>query len=325
MINQLRAQALDAWGEIHPDLAQPYTLDYLLQSRDHIVIFWFDKGNGSRHPVLISKLPRHMLFNYYLDRSIQRVDQLKAGLKSPVIETIPVRIHAGQVHQLFHMVMSAMPGDPLKIPGNSVWGRRIAESQIDAYRNWLQHFQSQSLVNHQKPNWASYLAEHHRQSPFVFLDSAQFDPVNSAIIQQLSPSSIPITWGYGDAHHSNILMLNGRISGAIDWIGIEDHQWFHIDWYYFLFSYAIQFFKKNSNDNASRQLKLAISTSMGSSDHWLSDLFHEKTRQFLESNAIRIELSPELFLTFLHHLHWPEDKPNLLRQAYTIYSQSPSL
>lgn len=126
MINQLRAQALDAWGEIHPDLAQPYTLDYLLQSRDHIVIFWFDKGNGSRHPVLISKLPRHMLFNYYLDRSIQRVDQLKAGLKSPVIETIPVRIHAGQVHQLFHMVMSAMPGDPLKIPGNSVWGRRIA-------------------------------------------------------------------------------------------------------------------------------------------------------------------------------------------------------
>jgi hypothetical protein len=120
-------------------------------------------------------------------------------------------------------------------------------------------------------------------------------------------------------------MHNGRISGAIDWIGIEDHQWFHIDWYYFLFSYAIQFFKKNSNHDASRQLKLAISTSMGSNDHWLSDLFHEKTRQFLESNAIHPELSPELFLTFLHQLHWPEDKPNLLRQAYNIYSQSPSL
>ncbi len=325
MINQLRTQALEVWGDIHPGLAKPSTLDYLLQSRDHIVIFWFARGNGSRQPVLISKLPRHKLFNYYLERSIQMVDQLKANLQSPVVETIPVRIHAGQVNQLFHMVMSAMPGDPLKIPGNGLWGRRTAESQIDAYLNWLQHFQSQSLVNHQNPDWASYLAEHHSQAPFEFLDSAQFHPVNTAIIQQLSPNSIPITWGYGDAHHSNILMQKGRISGAIDWIGIEDHQWFHVDWYYFLFSYAIQFFKKNSNHDASRQLKLAISTSMGSGDHWLSDLFQDKTRQFLESNAIPPGLSPELFLTFLHHLHWPEDKPNLLRQAYTIYSQSPLL
>ena len=62
MINQLRTQALEVWGDIHPGLAKPSTLDYLLQSRDHIVIFWFARGNGSRHPVLISKLPRHKLF-----------------------------------------------------------------------------------------------------------------------------------------------------------------------------------------------------------------------------------------------------------------------
>jgi len=324
VIEQLRAQALNVWGDIHPTKIKPSTLDYLVQSRDHIVIFWFAKGNGSRHPVLISKIPRRKLFNYYLDRSIELVDQLKAGLRSPVIETIPFRVHAGQVNQLSHMVMGLMPGEPLEIPGNGFWGRRSAERQISAFLYWLVNFQSQALVSQQNLDWESYLAEHHSQATFAFLEGAQFQPVNGAICKRLSPCTIPITWGYGDAHHSNILMRGDRISGVIDWIGVEDQQWFHIDWYYFLFSYAIQFFKKNSHHDPSHHIKLAVSTTMGRSDHWLSDLFRAKTRQFLERNTIRPELSPELFLTFLHHLHWPEDKAQLLRDAYSIYSQSPS-
>jgi hypothetical protein len=217
--------------------------------------------------------------------------------------------------------MSAVPGDPLRIPADTFWGRRSAERQIDAFYDWLHNFQFQTRISHQNLDWETYLGDHHSQTNFQFLENSQFRQVNADIIQQLSPHRIPITWGYGDAHHSNILMKDRHISGAIDWIGVEDHQWFFIDWYYFLFSYAIQFFKKNSNKDNSYRLKLALAASMGCSNHWLSILFQEKTRQFLEDNSIPPEASPELFLTFLHHLHWPEGKPGLLRDAYTIYSQ----
>lgn len=322
MIKQLRVQALNVWGEIHPDKTRPDSLDFLVQSRDHIVIFWFAKGNGSRQPVLISKLPRRKLFNYYLERSIDLVDQLRADLLSPVIETIPFRILAGQVNQLSHMVMEPLPGEPLKIPGNGFMGRRLAERQISAFLDWLLNFQSQALISQQTLEWKAFLDDHHSQAGYEFLEDAQFKPVNAAIIQRLSPCTIPITWGYGDAHHTNILMLGDRISGAIDWIGVEDQQWFHIDWYYFLFSYAIQFFKKNSNHDQSHGLKMAISATMGYGDHWLSKMFRSKTRQFLDKYAIGLESSQELFLTFLHHMHWPEDKDHMLHEAYTIYSQS---
>lgn len=325
MIKQLRAQALAVWGEIYPTKVEPATLDYLVQSRDHIVIFWFANGNESDQPALISKIPRSKIFNYYLERSIELVDQLRGQLQPPIIETIPYRVLAGKVNHLSHMVMGPVPGEPIKIPGNGFWGRRSAEQQINAFLYWLVNFQSQALVSQHNLDWEAYLAEHHSQAAFEFLKSAQFQPVNAAISQRLSPRTIPLTWGYGDAHHSNILMQGDRISGAIDWIGVEDQQWFHIDWYYFLFSYALQFFKKNSHSDPSLQHKLAISATMGYGDHWLSEIFQAKTRQFLEHYAIEPELSPELFLTFLHHLHWPNDKAQLMRAAYTIYSQPPTM
>jgi hypothetical protein len=84
-------QALGEWGKFHPHREKPPTLDYLIQSRDHIIVFWFEGTSKSKNPVLISKIPRTVQFNHYIERSVKLVDILRKNLKPPIKETIPYR------------------------------------------------------------------------------------------------------------------------------------------------------------------------------------------------------------------------------------------
>jgi len=322
LINQLRSQALAAWSEIHPHKAKPSTLDYLIQSRDYIIVFWFERGSKSGEPVLISKIPRTQNFNRYAERSVNLVDRLLADLKPPVRETLPTRIIAGQVNDLTHIIMGIMPGEPITIPGEDSQGRRAVEQQLSAFLDWLVAFQAQAAVGSNVFNWSDFITIQLELPGLYFLRADPYQETSQALISRLPTNSIPLTWGYGDAHHSNILMEGGRVSGVIDWIGAEEEQWFYTDWYYFLFFYALEFFKKNSKADLDTQRRLAISTTMGISDHWLTDLFKDKTRQYLENYSFDPQLSPELIITFLYDLHWPQGKDQLLKDAYSIYSQA---
>jgi hypothetical protein len=319
LINQLRDQALAAWGEIHPHKAKPSTLDYLIQSRDYIIVFWFERGSKSGEPVLISKIPRTQNFNRYAERSITLVDRLLTSLQPPLRETLPTRVIAGQVHDLTHIVMGIMPGEPISIPGDNSQGRRTVEQQLSAFLAWLIEFQVQAAVGSKVFTWDEFIKSQQGLPGLDFLRADPYQKASQELISRLPTNSIPFTWGYGDAHHSNILMKGGRVSGVIDWIGLEEEQWFYTDWYYFLFFYALEFFKKNSKADLDTQRRLAISTTMGNGDHWLTGIFQDKTTEFLEHNSFDPQLSPELFLTFLYDLHWPQGKDQLLKDAYSIY------
>ena len=128
MIQKLQAQALATWDKIHPGKARPQDLDYLIQSRDYIVIFWFDRQSKSKEPVLISKIPRTQNFNRYDERPVNLVARLSADLNTPVLETLPTRVLAGQVNGLTHIVMYTMPGEPITIPADDPPGRRTVEA-----------------------------------------------------------------------------------------------------------------------------------------------------------------------------------------------------
>lgn len=322
MINQLRSQALTAWSDIHPHQAKPSALDYLIQSRDYIIVFWFERESKSGEPVLISKIPRTQNFNRYAERSVNLVDRLLADLKPPIRETLPTRVIAGQVNNLTHIVMGIMPGEPISIPGEDSQGRQAVKEHISAFLDWLIEFQSQAALGSKVFDWDEFIQNQQELLGLDFLLADPFQETSQELLSRLPVNSIPFTWSYGDAHHSNILMERDRVSGVIDWIGVEEESWFFTDWYYFLFFYALEFFKKNSKANLDSQRRLAISTTMGVGDHWLTGIFQDKTTQFLEYNSFDPQLSPELFLTFLYDLHWPQGKDQLLKDAYSIYSQT---
>jgi hypothetical protein len=325
LINQLLNQALGEWGNIHPHKGKPPTLDFLIQSRDHIIVFWFEGTSKSKNPVLISKIPRTVQFNHHIERSVELVDSLRRILKPPITETIPFRVFAGRVNDLSHIVMGVLPGEPIYIPADNFLGRRSVERHLSAFLSWLVDFQSQSLTGNRtydNSDWEN-LIEQRRINTFNDLPKDdQYQRLSKGVSDKLSTVTIPCSWGYGDAHHSNILIDGNQISGVIDWIGVQESQGVHIDWYYFLFFYAMEFFKKNRKFDLSAQRRLAISTIMGINDHWLADLFQEKTRQFLKHYSFNPELRPELFLTLLHDLYWPKDKDRLIKDAYTIYNQT---
>jgi hypothetical protein len=221
--------------------------------------------------------------------------------------------------------MGVLPGEPIYLPADNVLGRRAVDRHLSAFLSWLIEFQSQSMIGNKTYNaldWEEFF-EQRRINTFNDLPKDdQYQRLSKGVSDKLSTVTIPCSWGYGDSHHSNILTEGNQISGVIDWIGVQESQGVHIDWYYFLFFYAMEFFKKNWKFDLSAQRRLAISTIMGINDHWLADLFQEKTRQFLKHYSFNPELSPELFLTLLHDLYWPKDKDRLIKDAYTIYNQT---
>jgi hypothetical protein len=324
LINQLLNQALGEWGNIHPHKGKPPTLDFLIQSRDHIIVFWFEITRKAKNPVLISKIPRTRQFNHYIERSVELVDSLRRILKPPITETIPFRVFAGRVNDLSHIVMGVLPGEPIYMPADNFLGRRAVERHLSAFLSWLVEFQSQSTTGNRaydNSDWENFFEQRRINTFNDFPKDDQYQRSSKGVSDKLSAVTIPCSWGYGDAHHSNILTEGDQVSGVVDWLGVQESQWVHIDWYYFLFFYAMEFFKKNQNIDLAAQRRLAISTIMGINAHWLSGLFQGKTRQFLEHNSIEPHLNPEFFFTFLHNLYWPKDKDRLIKDAYTIYNQ----
>lgn len=323
MIQQLQEQALAEWDKIHPDNVKPAALDYLIQSRDYIIIFWFDRAGKSKKPVLISKIPRSAIFNRYAERSVNLVEQLIADLRPPIRNTLPTRVLAGQVNGLIHIVMGIMPGEPIIIPPDNYLGRRAANRHLSAFLDWLVEFQAQATLNKRVYAWEDFLQSYQEEPGLDFLRSDPYQGISQELIHRLPVTEIPLTWGYGDAHHSNILLERSRVSGVIDWIGVKEETWFYTDWYYFLFFYALEFYKKNARVDRDAQRRLAISTTMGAGDHWLAKLFQNKTQQYLEHYSFDPQFSREFTLTFLYDLHWPQGKGQLLKEAYSIYGQFP--
>lgn len=319
MINQLLNQALSVWGKLHPRREKPANLDYLIQSRDHILVFWFEIRGKNKQPVLVSKIPRTKELNHHIERSVELVNDLRKILKSPIIETIPRRVFAGRVHELSHFVMGSLPGEPINIPTDNIFSCREVERHLEMFLAWLIEFQSQAMIGTQIYSAQDWMVFFERQRTNTFSELPGDDRYLRGISDKLSAEIIPSSWGYGDAHHSNILIEGDQVCGVIDWIGVQEKQWVHIDWYYFLFFYALEYFKKNRKIDLAARRRLAISTIMGIDDHRLSRLFQAKTIQFLEHHLIDPDLSPELFVTFLFNLYWPAEKAILIQDACDAY------
>jgi hypothetical protein len=322
LINQLLNQALREWGNIHPHREKPSTLDYLIQSRDHILVFWFEIGSQTNRPDLVSKIPRTKELNYHIERSVKLVNSLRRVLNSPIIETIPHRVLAGSVNELSHIVMGALPGEPINIHADSIFSRRWVERHLSAFLSWLIEFQSQSMIGTQTyaaRDWMDFFEQQRTNTFDEIPEDDRYQHSLMGISDKLSGARIPRSWGYGDAHPSNILTEGDQVSGVIDWIGVQEKQWVHIDWYYFLFFYALEYFKQNRNIDLATKRRLAISTIIGNNDYQLSGIFLAKTRQFLEHHFIDPDLSPELFVTFLYNLYWPEEKALLIQDTCNTY------
>ncbi|MFQ5923772.1 MAG: hypothetical protein ACE5M4_13100, partial [Anaerolineales bacterium] len=106
MIASIIRQALNSWPRLRPGIVPPSQLETVLQSRDQVIIFYFDAESRSEHPVLISKIARTPMHNTKLKTSVVTMGRLREVLKDDMKETIPRSVLGGSIVDLVHIVMT---------------------------------------------------------------------------------------------------------------------------------------------------------------------------------------------------------------------------
>lgn len=318
MIDQLIQQALDCWELIYPGVPQPIQLDCILQSRSQIIVFHFATDQRNNMPVLISKISRSEDMNPSLERSVNLLQQLRHKLSPRLLDTIPTAVIAGQVERLSHVVMNPVPGHLMLIPGIDRKTPHVVQLHINAFSSWLLDFQSQTSVGYHSWNkfaWEEYFKKWLGEDFLYEANEGKSSNWHDIICTNLSDVPIPLAWCYGDAHHSNLLLDNYRISGVVDWVGTRSEDFVFHDWYYFLFLYAVEFFKKNYGQEDDERAIQAIDTIMGVTENQLSKNFKQENIRFLQHHQLEPNLNSSLFISFLSKLYWPNNKQKLIQHA----------
>lgn len=323
MIAAILQQVLGHWPRVYPHLQTPETLDFIFQSRNHIVVHWFLKGKRFSFPILFSKIARDKIQSSKLERAIGLTNQLIDRLAAPFVNTIPKRWVAGKINGLLHILIEPVPGRTMIIPPATEWGNKTVLIHTRAFYDWLLELQRQTAMGTKTCNqsdWESFFSQSLDPEFYeMTILNRNLRLMIATLCTRLAGLTLPLAIGYGDAHHSNLLMTGQKISGVVDWVGIMQEQWVFIDWFYFLFMYAIEHYKKNLSLDPEEQVQFAINAIMGNNRDGFSGIINRQTDRFLEHYQVPIHLKPQLAFVFLAKLHWTKDKSNLMNYAAQKY------
>lgn len=321
MIETLVALTKERWPDLYPEMYRPDTFNYALQSRKRVILFLFERVNGKNRLVAVIKVGRMPKENAAMERSVEWMQTIRSRLTGSLQYTIPKTFILGQVNGLTCVVEEALSGEPIEI-STSRWRLRTETTKnIRAFADWLVVFQDQAHTGQRclddlaVSKTLTSLKTQLNGSPIPEKAIALF-----AHFEQNTPSlELPLSWRYGDAHHSNILLNDGQVSGVIDWTGAKPDQFPIFDWFQFVFEYArsysqnLQLSKQERGDTLF-VLKMLLDVP---SDP-VSTILQAETVRFLTAYNLPTNLFPVLFLIFLDQFWWPYDKPTLIRQALSL-------
>lgn len=325
LISTITHQSLDCWSKLHPELPKPGKLSHLIQSRNQIIVHHFlDEPNQNR-PVMISKIARFKNQNHQLENSCTVAQLLKRKLSNELSSTIPLTVSAGEPLGLKHIVMKPVEGRQMRIHPNNRAGIYHVARDFHAYSSWLRTFQSETMLGIEdlcadkieERNLNEYETHY-----LTSLSKIRLSDVLEDIAKNLEKVSIPIAWGYGDAHHSNLFLEGNRISGVIDWSGDNFKQVVLYDWFYFIFMYSLEFLKRNFQLNELERVKKAMEILFQVNKNRFSEVIHEETVSFLSHHHCDPSLFPSLFMMFLFQLYYPENKHLLIEKAIEFFNYS---
>ena len=319
MFSQIIASDLRGWEELWPDRPQPKDLRYVLQSRRRVILFLFDaKGKGDKL-VGVIKISRRVEQNASLERSVQLVRQVRQQLSGNILRTVPETILLPQIHGLSVSLEQALPGQPMYL-GHARWtASKWHHRYWQAWRRWLTEFQQQTMgevVAIDVDTVSEVL------SPVLEHIPGRDAKALRGIANRLIGLEFPWAWRYGDAHHSNILITQGEVSGLVDWEGTETKHWPASDWFQFGFQYLVDYYRLRYPGTPHSELgKRAIDALLLPPDSALASVAQEQTRSFFAAWGVKASFVPALLVFFLAQFHWPWDKDLLLKHACARLSE----
>ena len=322
MLDQITKSVLEHWEQLWPSTSPPRDLRCVLQSRRRVILFLFDARRKGSKLVGVVKICRHADENHRLERSVRLTNTVREHLDGHVLETVPKMILLGPICGLSASLEQGLPGDPMGF-GPFPWAITAQHRRNwQAWREWLLEFQRQTACG-------SVTIDAQMIDQIVIpklVQALEHDPASSHVISELQTVTreldglvIGKVWRYGDAHHSNILNCGRRISGVIDWEGIEADQWPTQDWFQFAFQYLVDLFRIKMPEVPDNELgKKAIETLLQSADSPLGSMIQQQTETFLATLGAKTSVLSPFLVVFLADLYWPWNKADLLKHAWSL-------
>ena len=257
-----------------------------------------------------------------MERAVKSAMEVRQQLSSNILDTVPKTILLGPVQGLSVALEQGLAGEPMSF-GPIPWTvTRWHRQNWRAWRLWLTEFQRQTAIDSLlvTAGLLDDIAAH------ALSRTLGRDPSASHILDDLVEVTkglegfvIPRAWRYGDAHHSNILLHRGKVSGVVDWEGAENAQWVSTDWFQFAFQYLVDLHRVQCPQVSSDVLgKKAADTLLNPPQCSLDSLIQEQTSTFMDTWGMTAEAMPALFVAFVAKLYWPSDKKNLLKHVHAL-------
>jgi hypothetical protein len=312
MLAWLNAYARARWHDFTGAGAAPASISWLFQSRSRILALGAPRNTP--WPVAVAKISRDAASAERTQREHSNLLAIRERLPAPWVDSLPYPVGLEQVGNRVVAWERCLKGYPCPLP-NEAPASASAESLSEVYR-WLVNFQSASSAGTQVVT--DDVLESCLASPVAAL-LERSHVTNRArqrvrdVARDLRGLAIPLTWRHGDLHPSNLLFLDGRLQGVIDWEMSRRADWPFYDWFQFLFEYHRELSRKRG-PGVSRK---------GILEHTASLLFdgtcrqpepvHSWTTRFLANYGVGTEYAPILWLKYVADVHWPEDRQALER------------
>ena len=320
MITTILESVRQVWHFLEIPQPMPDSMQYVLQSRRRVIFFLFAQDNAER-PLVVVKLTRDPTQNSLMKESVHQAQHVRTLLDETLRTTVPAMSLLEPVNGLLGVAEKALPGFPVTTAAIGSASNR-AEISCSAFAEWLALFQSftQTGLFTVTRNWI--------ESIFNPLEKTTGMERQKQLIKNLSMElvglEIPLVWAYGDAHPSNILLLNERISGVVDWEGVAPDQWPIFDWFQFVLSLAQELIKAKYPQDRLQRAIMACTLLIGQPDTQLAATLQQQTRRFISHIGLEPELALPLFLLFLIRYYWFDDKETLVKRVLSEVHKVPS-
>ena len=315
MINQVLDAVRQVWHILEIAQPMPDSMHYVLQSRHRVIFFLFAQGNVDR-PLVVVKLTRDPTQNHLLERSVERAQHVRMLLDDTMQATVPAMSLLGPINGLLGVAEQALPGEPFETAAIS-GSRDTVVNGCSAFADWLVRFQACTQTGSfgVTRDWLrSALVD--PLEKMAGIDNRHRSLVEDMMVK-LAGLQVPLVWAYGDTHPSNILLRDGRVSGIVDWEGTIPGQWPVFDWFQFILSLAQELIKTQYPRDRLQRAIVACSLLIGQPTTRLAAVLQQQTKRFLSLINLEPELALPLFLVFLVHYYWFDDKETLVQRVST--------
>jgi hypothetical protein len=301
------------WLGLEIDQPIPDRIEYVMQSRDRVIFFLFSADHKDI-PLAIVKFCRKPKENLPFQESVQRTIEIRQMLEGDEIKkTVPAMALLPQINGLAVAVEKALPGWSLDISVPERDKNVMVSASCQAFMDWLIRFQSHVRTGQLEVSSAWIEAKLIRRLGKAGIEEAYISKVER-LTNKLIGIQMPLTWAYGDAHPSNLLLVDGKITGVIDWQGVSPDQWPVFDWFQFVLSLVQELTKIQYHNDKHKQIINECSFLLNKPSTTMGNILLKNTIDFFSNLKLDHNLISPMYLVFLIRYYSIGRKPALLKE-----------